>query len=106
MARIKTSGGHGFKFEESWLLWKDCEGVIKEAWEKNIEDSSSLEVVRWKIKTYGDELQAWESSKRHPNAEEIKKLQKQIEVLQAEECTVENRAKFLEVSKKLDSLLR
>ena len=106
MARTKTNGVCGFKFEESWLLWEDCEGVIKEAWEKNIEDSSGLEALRRKIKTCGDELQAWGSSKTHPDTKEIKKLQKRIEVLQAKECTVENRAVFLDVSKKLDSLLR
>ena len=106
MDRIKTSGGRSFKFEESWLLWEDCEGVIKEAWEKNIEDSSGLEAVKQKIKICGDELQAWGSSRTHPNAEKIKKLQKRVEVLQAAECIVENRAEFLEVSKKLDILLR
>ena len=106
MDRIKISGGRSFKFEESWLLWEDCEGVIKEAWEKNIEDSSGLEATRQKIKICGDELQAWGSSRTHPNAEEIKKLQKRVDMLQAEECTVENRTEFLEVSKKLDSLPR
>nr|XP_023923653.1 uncharacterized protein LOC112035046 [Quercus suber] len=45
MDRCKTSGGCGFKFEESWLLWDDCEGVIKEVWERNIEDSLGLEAV-------------------------------------------------------------
>ncbi|XP_065633632.1 uncharacterized protein LOC112033392 [Quercus suber] len=106
MDRCKTSGGHGFKFEESWLLWDDCEGVIKEVWERNIEDSSGLEAVRQKIKSCGDELQAWGSSRTHPDAEEIKKLQKWVEVLQVAECTVESRAEWLEASKKLDSLLR
>ena len=71
-----------------------------------MESSSALEAIRQKIKTCGDELQAWGSSRTHPDAKEIKQLQTRVEVLQAEECTVENRAEFLEMSKKLDNLLR
>jgi len=25
-------GARGFKFEESWLLWDDCERIVEEAW--------------------------------------------------------------------------
>ncbi|XP_050257533.1 uncharacterized protein LOC126702755 [Quercus robur] len=104
--QVRNRGWRGFKFEESWLLWEECEEVIKEAWEQSLESSSALEAIRQKIKTCGDELQAWGSSRTHPDAKEIKQLQTRVEVLQAEECTVENRAEFLEVSKKLDNLLR
>lgn len=51
-------------------------------------------------------MQAWGSSRTHLDAKEIKQLQTRVELLQAEECTVENRAEFLEVSKKLDNFLR
>ena len=53
----------------------------------------------------GAGLSAWGSSKTHPNTEEIKNLQKQIERLNCEELTVERKAEFLEVSKQLDDLL-
>lgn len=51
-------------------------------------------------------MQAWGSSRTHLDAKEIKQLQTRVELLQAEECTVENRAEFLEVIKKLDNFLR
>ena len=25
-------GRRGFKFEETWLLWEECEAIVKEAW--------------------------------------------------------------------------
>lgn len=42
----------------------------------------------------------------HPDSEEIKQLQNWVEALNSVECTVENRAEFLKVSKQLDNLLR
>ena len=46
-------------------------------------------------------------SKTHPDTEEIKKLQKQVERLNvnANAPTEESKAEFLEVSRKLDDLL-
>ena len=43
--------------------------------------------------------------KTHPDTEEIKKLQKQVERLNANALTEESKAEFLEVSRKLDDLL-
>ena len=28
---MKAQGPRGFKFEEAWLLWDDCEEVIKDS---------------------------------------------------------------------------
>ena len=28
----RSHGQKGFKFEESWLLWEECEEVVREAW--------------------------------------------------------------------------
>ena len=52
-----------------------------------------------------EELLAWVSSKTHPDAEAIKKLQKQVEELSMAEQTEENRTEFLAASKKLDDIL-
>ena len=52
-----------------------------------------------------EELLAWVSSKTHPDAETIKKLQKQVEELSMAEQTEENRTEFLAASKKLDDIL-
>jgi len=47
----------------------------------------------------------WGLSKTKPNAEEIKLLQKKMEVLNSEEVTEESKVEFLEESKTLDDLL-
>ena len=99
-------GSRGFKFEESWLLWDDCEEVIKEAWAKGGEGATGLTLAKEKIKVCGAELLAWGSSKTNPDTEEIKHLQQRIEAPNSAEATIENRVEFLEVSKKMDDLLR
>ena len=51
------------------------------------------------------DLNAWGSSKSHPQSEEIKRLQRQIEQLNEAELTEESKAEFLVASKNLDALL-
>ena len=58
-----------------------------------------------RIRVCGENLRLWGLPKTKPNAEEIKLLQKKLEVLNNEVVTEESRAEFLEVSKKLDELL-
>ena len=31
---VRGRGAGGFKFEENWLLWADCEEAVTEAWTK------------------------------------------------------------------------
>ena len=93
--KFQDRRNYGFKFEESWLLWNDCEAVVKDAWEKNSDGSSTLATTKKKIKLCGAELQTWGASKTHPNSKEIKRLQKRVEELNFAECTVENRVDFL-----------
>ncbi|KAK4559009.1 hypothetical protein RGQ29_008306 [Quercus rubra] len=80
----------GFKFEEAWLLWDGCEQG----------GSSALETVNKKIGGCALELQVWGASKTHPGTEEIKNLQKRIEVLNRAPPTQQNRT-----SKELDEWL-
>ena len=47
---------------------------------------------------WGD-LNAWGSSKTKPETEEIKRLQRKLEVLNVEEMTEDSRRAFLNVSK-------
>ena len=51
------------------------------------------------------DLQAWGASQTHPDVEEIKKLQKRIEVLNSKTLNEENRVEYLVTSKQLDALL-
>ena len=67
-------GAGGFKFEESWLLWEDCEEAVIEVWIKGGYGRSSLSGARDKIQSCGVELHAWGSSKALPKIEEIKRL--------------------------------
>ena len=94
-----------FKFEESWLLWEDCERTVEEAWHNAGGSHTGLNRAKEKINKSGEELAAWGSTKTQPEAEEIKKLQKKIEQLSMEEATEENGVSLLESSKKLDDLL-
>lgn len=102
---FRRSGTCVFKFEEGWLLWADCEQTVEEAWKVRGCSSSAMAAIQEKIHECRASLSAWGSSKAHPNTKEIKTLQKQIKRLNCEELTVEKKAEFLEVSKKLDGLL-
>ena len=94
-----------FKFEESWLMWEECEVVVSEAWHANGNNEVGLASVREKIQSCDSELMAWGTSKADPNDEEIKKFQKQLENLTEAETTEGTKAEYLEVSKRLDDLL-
>ena len=95
----------GFKFEEVWLLAEECNEVVNITWRKGGAGVSGLEAARQKIVECAADLQAWGASGTQPNLEEIKMLQKSVEVLNLEELTEENRAEFLVTSKNLDALL-
>ena len=64
-----------------------------------------LELLRKKLVAYAVDLHAWGLSKTQPQSEEIKKLQKRIEQLNAMELTEDSKAEFLVASKNLDTLL-
>ena len=44
--RTNSRSTKGFKFEEAWLLWDDCEGVIQDAWSRQGGVVLSLRVVK------------------------------------------------------------
>ena len=69
--RIQSRDTWAFKFEESWLLWDDCEKTVFEAWNKMNNDHSGLNNIKERISFSGVELLAWGSSKTHPDAKEI-----------------------------------
>ena len=50
---LKEGGAGGFKFEESWLLWDDCEEAVLEAWTKGGQGSLGLRGVRDRIQGCG-----------------------------------------------------
>ena len=103
--RLRGRGASGFKFEECWLLWDDCEEAMLEAWTNGGQGGSGLGGLRDQIQICGVDLEAWGSSKSKLEKEEIKRLQKKLELLNASEMTKESRNKFLLLSKKLDDLL-
>ena len=95
----------GFKFEEAWLLWEDCEAMVQEGWNNMGGTGSAMANVKERIEGCGRELHAWGALKTHPDTKRIKALQRRIEVLNMGECIEENRVEFLLVSKELDDLL-
>ncbi|XP_075659172.1 uncharacterized protein LOC142629066 [Castanea sativa] len=95
----------GFKFEEAWLLWEECEEVVKNSWVDAVNGGHGLEGIKARIWVCGENLRMWGLSKTKPNAKEIKLLQKKLEVLNSEAVTEESRAEFLEVSKNFNDLL-
>ena len=54
----RVQGRKGFKFEEAWLLWEECEDIVKEAW--NVEDNGGhrLALFKQKIQICGSQLRA------------------------------------------------
>lgn len=53
---FRGRGVWGFKFEEVWLLWEDCEAVVGEAWDTTSGGGSFLVEVRDKIGRCGAQL--------------------------------------------------
>ena len=102
---LQNRGVPSFKFEEKWLLWEECEKIVTEAWFKYWRASTLLANTKEKIGHCGAKLLAWGSSRTHPDAKEIKRLQKHVEKLSARVNTEESKADFLAASKKLDDLL-
>lgn len=103
---MHVRGPHGFKFEESWLMWAGCEDVVIEAWGSGIVGGSTLDVIRQQIAICGRDLHAWGASKTHPDKGEIKHLQNWLATLDHGPSTEQARNEFVELSKTLDDLLR
>ena len=79
--------------------------MIKEAWSGDVDGMNGMARLKQKIEVCGADLRAWGSLKSRLNDEEIKQLQKQLEMLNVAESTEESRFEFLTVSKMLDDLL-
>ena len=94
----------GFKFEEVWLMWDDCEEVGHEAWNTYGGAASALDDVKEKIKRCGD-LQAWGAVRSNLDTERIKALEKQVELITKTELIEATKADLAVVSKELDDLL-
>jgi len=56
--RLRAQGVHGFKFEEAWLLWDDCERRVDEAWAARSGSGLALSNIHEKIVYCGGDLQA------------------------------------------------
>lgn len=80
-AKWRPKGCHGFKFEESWLLWEDCESVIKGAWEKASVEATTMVVAKRKIEVCGANLLAWGSTKTHPIQRRLRDSRKRLKSL-------------------------
>lgn len=50
---FRGKGTRGFKFEESWLLWEDCEKTIEENWISRSGLDLALTEIQEKIKECG-----------------------------------------------------
>ena len=87
------------------MLWDDCEEVVLEAWTKRGYGSSGLSGLRDQIQICGADLYACGSSKSKPEIEEIKRLQKKVELMNASEMIEESRNEFILLSNQLDDLL-
>ena len=75
------------------------------AWTKGGHGSLGLSGLRDQIQSCELDLYAWSSSKTKPETEEIKRIQKRLELLNASEMIEESRNEFLLLSKQLDDLL-
>ena len=53
----------GFRFEEAWLLWEECEAVVQEGWNKREGMGSAMANVKEKIEGCGRVLHAKGASK-------------------------------------------
>ena len=103
---LRGKGVNGFKFNEAWLLWDDCERMVADSWvvgQKRV--GSAMSNIKDKIESCGSDLHAWGSSKTRPDVDEIKILQTLMENINKCEPFEESRVEFLEASKSLNALL-
>ena len=70
--RVAARGTNGFKFEESWLLWEDCEEVVQDAWNRLDGGHTGLTKIKDRIASCGRDLHAWGSIRTHPDKDKIK----------------------------------
>ncbi|KAL0010776.1 hypothetical protein SO802_005884 [Lithocarpus litseifolius] len=82
--KLASRGTRGFKFEEAWLLWDECEAVVQDGWSKVDCGNSGLNGIKDKTASCGMGLHAWGSIKTHPDTERIKELQKKVETINME----------------------
>jgi len=54
----RGGGPRGFRFEESWLMWDDCERVVMDSWTNSGGVAVGLHATVDKIKGCGAELLA------------------------------------------------
>ena len=95
-----------FKFEENWLLWDDCEAVIQEAWNMASCRETGLASVKEKKSVCRVDLKAWGARKTKPEVEAIKQLQNWLDSLNRADAIDESKTEYLEVSEKLEVLIR
>ena len=50
----RLNGKRSFKFEEAWLLWEDCEDVVKGAWNADGNGVHGLAMIKEKINACGE----------------------------------------------------
>ena len=55
---FRSSGTCGFKFEEGWLLWADCEQTVEEAWKVRGISCSTMAAIQEKLHKCGAGLSA------------------------------------------------
>ena len=103
---LRGKGANGFKFEEAWLLWDDCERMVADSWTvRHTGASSTMSIIKDKIVNCGVEWLAWGSSKTQLDVDEIKRLQAVLDSMNKREPFEETRAEYLEASRSLDALL-
>lgn len=56
--RVHNKGLRAFKFEESWLMWDDCEKTVLESWNKEERAQSGMNNIKERIRNCGSELLA------------------------------------------------
>ena len=95
----------GFKFEESWLLWDDCETRVQQVWSLVGSGDSGLADVHAKIRACGDELKAQGDTRTRPEKEEIKSLRNRLDRINRADTTDESKVEYLAINKQLDELL-
>ena len=88
-----------FKFEESWLLWDECEDRVQQAWSLASSGDSGLVAVHAKIRVCGDDLKVWGDTRTRPEEEKIKSLQNRLEIINRNNTTDESKVEYLEISK-------
>lgn len=96
--------GRSFNFELFWAEHEECFGVVEKKWNQGIEDSEPWGQIRGKLKASQKALQGWHSKTFKKADEEICKLKRELHLLLDQEEQLRDVERIRSLQRQIDVL--